>query len=121
MKIDSNAPNALLSAEGLHWTRPTQPKQPYATGFTNDWLTIGSPYPLPVTGGVLDMTEGITVLAGGNLSQNITNDIRLEIDNKITNLSSNALKITITSAKGSFKGTVTAPATAALPPATCPQ
>lgn len=110
VKIDSNAPNALLPDEGLHWTRPAQAKQPYATGFTNSWLTIGSPYPLPVTGRVLDMTEGITILAGGNLSQNITNDIRLEVDNKITNLSSNALKITVTSAKGSFKGTVTSPA-----------
>ena len=110
VKIDSNAPNALLTTDGLHWTRPTQTKQPYAAGFTNDWATLGSPYPLPITGRVLAMTNGVTILAGGNLIQNITNDIRLEIDNKITNLSSNALKITVTSAKGSFKGTVTSPA-----------
>lgn len=110
VKIDSNAPNALLATDGLHWTRPAQAKQPFASGFTNEWAIEGSPYPLPVTGRVLSMTDGVTILANGNLSQNITNDIRLEIDNKITNLSSNALKITVTSAKGSFKGTVTPPA-----------
>lgn len=109
VKIDSNAPNALLATDGLHWTRPAQAKQPFASGFTNEWMPQGSPYPLPVTGRVLAMTNGVTLLANGNLSQNITNDIRLEIDNKITNLSSNALKITVTSAKGSFKGTVTPP------------
>ena len=109
VRIDSNAPNALITADGLHWTRPAQVKGPYSGGFTNTFTPLGSPYPLPVAGRILPFTDGRVILEGADLSGSVTNGIRLEIDNKITNLSSNALKISITAPKGLFKGTVTRP------------
>jgi len=60
---------------------------------------------------VLNFTNGQVVLAGGNLSQSITNEVLLAGNNRVTNQSNNKLSLTITTSSGLFQGSVVDPAT----------
>ncbi len=109
VSVNASAPNALLATNGLLWTRPAQPKPPYAGGFTNRFVVLGSPYVAPSTNRVLHLDAGVVILAHGNLPQSITNSIRLEPNNKVTNLGSNKLAVVITTPTGLMSGSVTPP------------
>ena len=64
-------------------------------GFTITPMIHGSTYSLPVGGRVLNFTDGVVVLSGGNLTQSWTNTVTLGANNKVVNTSSNALSLKI--------------------------
>jgi hypothetical protein len=86
----------------------------YPGGFTNLIDCIGSPYHKPAVGTrVLDWNDGLGQfsVSGGGLSQSWTNDIRLELNNRVTNLSGPKLSLSITTSSGLFRGTFVDPET----------
>jgi len=107
--------NQLVSDLGgtLSWTRGQQPASAYyPAGFAVETESIGSKYVPPPAGvAILDFATGQLVLAGGNLTAGLTNQIQLGSNNRITNLSSNKLTLTFASASGLFRGSVVNPAT----------
>lgn len=91
----------------------------YSAGFTNLLSSYGSPYQKPSVGArALDLSGGLGEFSanGGGLSQTLTNDIRLELNNRVTNLSGPKLSITITPSSGLFRGTFVNPDTHASTP-----
>jgi hypothetical protein len=82
----------------------------YPAGFvTRDTQVAGSVYQFTSGVPVLDFTSGQLWLANGNLTGSFTNEITLDSASKAT--STNAtLKMAISTATGSFKGTVADPA-----------
>lgn len=99
----------------LIWIKPTGVSgNYYPSGFTNLINSIGSPYhkPAPGTRAVnWDNGLGEFTVNGGGLSQSWTNDIRLELNNRVTNLSGPKLTLSITTSSGLFRGTFVDPAT----------
>lgn len=98
----------------LSWIKPTLPKaKQYPGGFTNEAMTIGSRYVRPAssTNRVLNFTQTNILFSGGNLVAPLTNTIALSANNKITNLSSNKLSLSISLANGLFRGSVVDPST----------
>jgi hypothetical protein len=79
----------------------------YPMGFTNVTGVIASTYTL--SNPALSFSTGQVSFATGNISENFTNEVMLGIDNKVVNLSSNKLSLTITPANGFFKGSVIDP------------
>jgi hypothetical protein len=114
VQFDTNAFSDDL--RGLvDWIKPTLPTaQYYPGGFTNQITLIGSGYlpPPSTTNRVLDLTNGVLVLSGGNLSQSWTNDIVLGANNRVTNASPNKLAVALSLGTGLFKGTFTDTGTA---------
>ena len=104
----SNSLTGLLS-----WIKPTLPlTRYYPGGFTNETGLMGALYVAPATTNrVVIITNAVVVLAGGNLSQPFTNNVVLGVDNKVTNMSSNSLVLTIALPTGLFTGTATEPGT----------
>jgi len=107
VQFDTNAPSDDL--RGLvDWSKPAIPAARfYPAGFTNQMTLTGSRYVAPVTATnrVLDLTNGVLVLSGGNLSQVWTNDIVLGANNHVTNASPNRLSVSLSLGSGRFKGT----------------
>jgi hypothetical protein len=99
----------------LIWVKPTGVSgNYYPSGFTNLINSIGSPYhkPAPGTRAVnWDNGLGEFTVSGGGLSQSWTNEIRLELNNRVTNLSGPKLNLSITTSSGLFRGTFVDPAT----------
>ncbi len=101
----------------LSWFKLAQPQTKlYPAGFSLQTTGMGSFYSpayfLSTNGSpILNFTNGILVLEGGNLSQSVTNQITLSGNNKITNQSSNKLTLTISSGTGRFNGSVVVPDT----------
>ncbi len=94
----------------VKWIKLPQPGKFYPNGFvcTNGLEVSGSLYSFTNGLRLLNWTNGETVLADGNLPQSITNQVVLDVNNKVTG--SNKLSLTIT-ASGLFQGTMTDPAT----------
>jgi hypothetical protein len=95
--------NGLVS-----WIRPPiATSKYYSTGFTNELQLIGSTYVPPIsrTNRVFAVTNGVVMLADGNLSQNLLNLVVLSQDNHVMNLSSNKLTLSISTSSGAFSGT----------------
>jgi hypothetical protein len=86
----------------------------YPAGFAVSLEAGGSRYNAPIAVGskVLNMTLGNVVLTDGNLARPITNAVSLGFDNKVTNLSSNKLSLSLKLSTGSFSGSVVNPVTA---------
>jgi len=99
--------NSALGGQ-LAWIKPAgAPGKNYGAGFTNEVLTTGLSYHKPAAGArVLDWSGGLgdLILSGGSLSDSVTNAIRLELNNKVTNLSPGKLTLNITTSSGLFKG-----------------
>jgi hypothetical protein len=96
----------------VDWFKVAQPAAKYyPAGFTNQNDVIGSAYTFTNGTSVLSFTNGQVWLAGGNLGASFTNHVAVSPANKVTNLSSNALTLTITTTSGLFKGSVVNPAT----------
>jgi hypothetical protein len=97
----------------VYWLRPAQPgSRLYPSGFTNETAAVGSNYRLPAPmSRVINLTNGLVEFSGGDLSSPFTNAVVLGPDNKLTNLSSNRLAVTLRLHTGRWRGTATDPAT----------
>jgi hypothetical protein len=96
----------------LSWIRPAQIKaKQYPGGFTNDTMVIGSVYlrPVPATNPAITVIDPSVSFAGGNLTNPFANAIALGASSKVTNLGTNKLSLSIATASGLFKGSVTDP------------
>jgi hypothetical protein len=92
----------------MSWIKPAvSGAKLYPAAFTIDTAAFGSAYARPATGTrILNCTNGLLVLSGGNLSQNITNHITLNANNTVTSTDANSLKLSFTPTTGAFKGSV---------------
>jgi hypothetical protein len=110
----TNAPEGDI-AGWLGWFRPVQPSSAlYTLGFSVMTEAVGSRYTKPPTGTrVLDFTNGMVVLRDGNLSESFTNQVSLNTNNTVVNLSSNGLQLTLNVVNGLFSGKAQDPATGA--------
>jgi hypothetical protein len=109
VQFDTNAPSDDLTGL-VDWMKPSFPTARfYPGGLTNQTTLTGSRYLAPVTttNRVLDLTNAVLVLNGGNLSQNCTNEIVLAANNRVTNASPNKLSVALSLGNGLFKGTFT--------------
>ena len=108
----SNASNSDIDG-WFGWIRPVQPSVAlYTMGFAVVTEATGSRYLKPSTGTpVLNFANGIVTLSGGNLAQSFTNQVQLNANNKVANLSNNGLQLTITPANGLMTGRAQDPAT----------
>jgi hypothetical protein len=108
----TNTPGADLTGP-LVWINPGGPAvKYYPAGFKVEVQATGSLYTPPAAGAQalgLAAAGGIS-FSGGNLGQSFTNAIRFDANSKVTNLSSNKLSLTLTTASGLFKGSVVDPA-----------
>jgi hypothetical protein len=99
----------------LIWIKPSGVSgNYYPGGFTNLINSIGSPYHKPAAKArVLDWNDGLGQfsISGGGLSQTWTNDIRLDLNNRVTSVSGPKLSLSITTASGLFRGTFVDPET----------
>jgi hypothetical protein len=95
------------------WIKPTDASAKYyPSGFTNLIHSVGSAYHKPAAGArVLDWNDGLGQfsVSGGGLSGAWTNDIRLELNNRVTTLSGPKLTLSITTSSGIFRGTFVDP------------
>jgi len=84
----------------------------YPAGFNFTTTASGFKYHPPAPGtAVLNFTNGIVALTGGDLAGSITNLIAIDTKNHVTNLSSNRLTVVFKSTTGTFTGRVTVPNT----------
>lgn len=110
----TNAPTTDLNG-ALSWIKPANVRSKYyPSGFAVIVDAAGARYNAPVGVGskALNIALGNVVLTDGNLARSITNLVSLGSNNKVTNLSSNKLSLSITLSTGSFSGSVVNPATA---------
>jgi hypothetical protein len=90
-------------------------KKYYTLGFTNETKAIGSVYVTPITTNkVLNLTDAIVSFEGGNISGDFSNNVKLGAYSRVTNLSSNKLTMSFSTAIGTFTGSVTDPLTGKL-------
>jgi len=86
----------------------------YPGGFTNQLEVSGVPYrPPPIGTRLLDLNDGTgsLILTGGGLGSPASTSLRLELNNKATDLSGHKLSLTLTPTTGLFRGTVLNPDT----------
>ena len=105
-----NQPDSDLSGP-VSWFKLPQPGNFYPAGFTNQSTAVGSIFRFTSGVPVLNFSNGRVWLENGNLTAGFTNQITLNSANQVSNLSTNALKLTITTASGLFKGSIVNPAT----------
>jgi hypothetical protein len=106
-------PGDELAGEAA-WIRPADARARfYPLGFTNQCPVLASRYVAPAspTDRVIGLTNGSVTFSGGGLASDFTNSILLGANNRVTNLSSNRLSLSFSSSSGTFRGTVTEPAT----------
>jgi hypothetical protein len=85
----------------------------YSQGFTNRIQLAGMPYVKPATGvGALDWAGSAGEVSFSTTSSPAwTNSIRLDLSGRVTDLSSNKLKLTISTSSGMFRGSIVDPDT----------
>jgi hypothetical protein len=85
----------------------------YSQGFTNRIQAAGMSYVKPAAGGgVLDWAGSAGEISFSSSSSPAwTNSIRLELNNRVTDLNNNKLKLTIMSSSGLFSGSIMNPDT----------
>jgi hypothetical protein len=97
----------------VSWIKPALlTARQYPGGFTNESMAVGSSYVRPATSAspMLNLTGTQIEFEGGNLANQFANAINI-VNNKIINLSSNKLSLTLSTANGVFSGSVTEPGT----------
>lgn len=72
---------------------------------------IGSSYVRPVGGGpILDLgNNGVVSFTGGDLTDSVVNPIAIDALNRVTNLGTNAMSLSLSVTNGVFRGNVTDP------------
>jgi plastocyanin len=111
--FDTNQPSAEINGT-LSWIRPARPGATYyPLGFTNDAEAQGSRYTAPTnaTTRVINLTNGLVIFDGGNLSGPFTNVMTLTATNRFINGSSNSLSFSLVRSNGTFSGSVEVPGT----------
>jgi hypothetical protein len=86
----------------------------YPAGFTNQLEVSGIPYRPPPPGTrLLDLSDGAgsLILTGGGLGSPASSSLKLELNNKVTDLSGHKLSLTLTPTSGLFRGSVLNPDT----------
>jgi hypothetical protein len=115
----TNSP--LRGATGtIAWIKPAVDGDVfYPAGFTQTMELLGSGYVAPASGQrALMLTNGVVVLAGGNLPAPVTNRVVLATNNLMTVLAPvNGLQLTLTPKTGLFKGSFAHPAKPGVPTA----
>lgn len=92
------------------WVRPEMSGSYYPAGFAIVSSTWGSYYAKPPKGTkILNIDDGLIEFNGGNLLEGITNQVVVEINNRVTNLSANGLKMSFSTSNGLFSGKVQHP------------
>lgn len=90
----------------VNWFKPALASSSlYSLGFTNQIEVAGSVYALPAGAPVLKLTNGYVLLQDGGLSQSISNQFVLGVNNKVTG--GDKLTLTFTPATGLFQGSTT--------------
>jgi hypothetical protein len=95
----------------VHWIRPALAGTGiYLAGFTNASFAIGSKYgpPVPMTR-LMNITNGVVEFSVEDADPAFTNAVVLGQDNKLANLSSNRMALTISVPTGIWRGTATEP------------
>jgi hypothetical protein len=98
----------------LGWIKPALPgTRLYRDGFITETTTLGSQYVRPPTSTnrVLNFTQTEVIFSGGNLPAAFTNAVTLSERNKVGNLGSNKLSLSISTSTGRFRGSVINPVT----------
>jgi hypothetical protein len=88
------------------WTKPGGASAIYPQGLTLGVNVLGSLYKAPPYYRTFGKSK--VILSGGGLDAPITNSVSWGFDNKVSNLSGNALKLSVNPATGLFQGTVAA-------------
>jgi hypothetical protein len=85
----------------------------YPLGFTNLSWAEGARYtpPTNATTRVIQVTNGVVIFDGGNLSEPFTNLVRLTPTNRVINDSANSMTLSLTLSNGTFSGSVKVPGT----------
>jgi len=95
----------------FNWTKPTNTAgKIYPDGFAIQHELTGSSYSAPTNtaDGVLDFSLGKVRFTAGNLAEDFANDVSL-VQNKVTNLGTNKLSLSVNLSSGLFTGSVTTP------------
>jgi hypothetical protein len=93
----------------LNWIRPpVKTSKLYPDGFAMASAAIGSLYvaPVGVTERILEITNGMDTLSGGDLFEASTNALTLGTSSKVKNDGPNKLTVTFALPSGLFKGTL---------------
>jgi plastocyanin len=97
------------------WIKPNVPQSKlYPAGFSFSTIAHGSRY--QATPKVISFTNGTITLSGGDLAVQIQNQIAIDSRNRVTNLSSNKLSLTLSASTGLFSGKVMDPDSSRLIP-----
>ncbi len=108
--VDTNATLQDLSGS-LAWFRPAQAGAPlYPAGFTNRSHVVGSRFLPPTTPAdpLLNLVDATATFFGDDLSQTWTNPIQFS-PNRVTNLGSNRLSLSVVRNTGQFRGSLIDP------------
>lgn len=103
----------------VSWIKPGNAQaRYYAGGFSAESMAIGSRYVAPVgaSNSILNFTNGLLSLVGGNLSSSFTNSVVFQPGSHVVNLSSNRCSINFTLGTGEFTGNAQVPTTGKLLP-----
>ncbi len=91
----------------LTWFKLPNPgfKRLYPGGYTFQTEAIGSVYAFTNGTRALNFSQGQVVIENGGLAQNLTNQVLLGADNRVTDLTlTNRLRLSLTPATGLFQG-----------------
>jgi hypothetical protein len=91
----------------MSWNKPAMPTAIfYPGGFSTEAALLGSRYTAPVgpTNRVLNLSNAVVLLSGGNLSPSFTNDVILGLSSKVTNASPHNLALNFALSSGLFSG-----------------
>lgn len=102
---------ASTDFEGLiSWITPALPGTAlYPDGFSSDSALLGSRY-LPPSGDtnrLLELTDAVVIVTGGNLAASYTNDVQIGASGKITNSGPDTVVMNFAPGTGHFSGTFT--------------
>lgn len=102
----TNRPTDDFSGAGIWLMPPLATAAYYPAGFAYAQTLVGSRYtpPTVVGGRVLELTNGLALLSGGDLAGAYTNGVVLGLGSQITASPSNALTAVFAPASGLFKG-----------------
>jgi uncharacterized repeat protein (TIGR01451 family) len=104
------ATNTATDVSGpLNWIRPpVKTSKLYPDGFALASASIGSHYvaPVGVANRILEITNGMDILSGGNLSEALTNALTLGTSSKVVSVGPNKLTLTFALPSGLFTGTL---------------
>jgi lysyl endopeptidase len=110
--INFSGGGALSGA--LNWIKPGMMNaRYYPNGFTLATTVSGSAYARSVSGGtILSLSSATVTLSAANPSENFSNQIMLNPNDRVANLSSNRLILSFSAGTGTFSGRVQNPANA---------